>query len=407
MASPYRLIGGATRPDAMSGLTPQFNEAMTALYNAAPPEVQAELALTSAYRSPEVQKKLFEASDRSGKMVAPPGKSKHNFGTAADLAGFGLKGGGKGVSEATKAWVKQNAGKFGLTFPMDYEPWHIQLASAGGAQGTGQAPPTQKEAQAQQMKAAGYSPDEIQKAFLNTIASSESPGYDVMYGGGKFADYSRHPNQPVKIQTGPNANRTSTAAGRYQFLAPTWEEMARKYGYKDFSPQNQDAAAWQLAQDTYSKNTGGDLTAALKSGDPGRINAAADVLKSQWTSLPGGIEQSKGYGGKTFYDVYSGQLGPDATGGPGLGGPSGTPGAAAGSSAPAPTTEEELAGIGKRATAAVSNALGYKKRPFTPNVQQPVAVTSASTPIVDPQQRELQRQRLAEILQRLNSGSLV
>lgn len=140
MALPYQLVGGATRPDAISGLNPAFSQAMTSLYNAAPPQVQAELGLTSAYRSPEVQRKLYEASDKSGKMVAAPGKSKHNFGTAADLAGFGLKGSG-GVSPETKAWVHQNAGKFGLTFPMDYEPWHIQLADAAGAGAGAGAPP--------------------------------------------------------------------------------------------------------------------------------------------------------------------------------------------------------------------------------------------------------------------------
>lgn len=141
MALPYQLTGGATRPDAISGLNPSFSQALTALYESAPPEVQAELGLSSAYRSPERQRELYEASDKSGKMVAAPGKSKHNHGTAADLSGFGLKGGGSGVSDATKNWVHSNAGRFGLTFPMDYEPWHIQLAGDGGAKAYAGASP--------------------------------------------------------------------------------------------------------------------------------------------------------------------------------------------------------------------------------------------------------------------------
>jgi len=129
MALPYRLYGGATRPDALN-FNDAFSQALMNLYAAAPPEVQRELGLTSGYRSPEVQARLFEASDKSGKMVAAPGKSKHQHGTAADLYGFGL-GGKDSVSETTRNWVHQNAKAHGLYFPMSYEPWHIQLAGDG------------------------------------------------------------------------------------------------------------------------------------------------------------------------------------------------------------------------------------------------------------------------------------
>lgn len=131
MEIPYKLYGGATRPDALN-FNDAFGQALLSLYTAAPPEVQQELGLTSGYRSPEVQAKLFAASDQSGRTVAAPGKSKHQHGTAADLYGFGLKGGGD-VSEATKQWVQANAGQHGLYFPMDYEPWHIQLANGAAA----------------------------------------------------------------------------------------------------------------------------------------------------------------------------------------------------------------------------------------------------------------------------------
>jgi hypothetical protein len=122
---PLRLYGGATRPDAITGLKTPFSQALVAMYNAAPPDVQRQIGLTSAYRSPEVQRRLWLASDRTGHSVAAPGHSMHNQGLAADLYGFGLKGGPQ-VDQATKDWVHQNAAKFGLTFPMSYEPWHIQ-----------------------------------------------------------------------------------------------------------------------------------------------------------------------------------------------------------------------------------------------------------------------------------------
>jgi hypothetical protein len=129
-ALPYKLYGGATRPDALN-FDPGFNTALLNLYQAAPPEVQTELGLTSGYRSPAVQQVLWDRSDKTGHSVARPGRSKHQHGTAADLYGFGL-GDGPHVSDATKAWVKANAEAHGLYFPMAHEPWHIQVRGEGG-----------------------------------------------------------------------------------------------------------------------------------------------------------------------------------------------------------------------------------------------------------------------------------
>jgi D-alanyl-D-alanine carboxypeptidase len=135
---PYRLTGGALRPDAISGLNANFRSALTNLYNAAPPEIQKYLGLTSAYRNNDVQRALWNASDKTGRTVAAPGHSMHNLGLAADLSGMGVKG-NAGVPRNIIDWVHQNAGQYGLTFPMSYEPWHVQLAknligSDGGTQ---------------------------------------------------------------------------------------------------------------------------------------------------------------------------------------------------------------------------------------------------------------------------------
>lgn len=147
-----------------------------------------------------------------------------------------------------------------------------------------------------------------QRALLNTISGPESGGrYNVMYGGRRFGDYSRHPNVANRIQSGPNKGKTSTAAGKYQFLKGTWDTYQRRLGLPDFSPASQDQAAWALARDRYKAITGGDLDAALQSGDPNKIAGVGKALRGTWTSLPGGIEQ--GTTTSKFVNAYNRNLG--------------------------------------------------------------------------------------------------
>ena len=128
----------------------------------------------------------------------------------------------------------------------------------------------------------------VGRALLDTIAGTESPGYNVIYGGQTFDDFSHHPDIAVPIRTGPNRGRTSTAAGRYQFIFSTWRELQQELNLPDFSPASQDLAAWFLAQTTYKNKVGTNLQNDLENGILDNVGPA---LHSQWTSLPGGIEQ--------------------------------------------------------------------------------------------------------------------
>jgi hypothetical protein len=127
---PY-LVGGGTRPDAITGLDDPFEAMLGNLFASAPPEIQSGLRVTSGYRSPEVQAGLYEAAvakygspEAARKWVAPPGRSQHNHGSAVDL---------KYLSPAAQAWVHENASRFGLAFPMAHEPWHIEPAGGRAA----------------------------------------------------------------------------------------------------------------------------------------------------------------------------------------------------------------------------------------------------------------------------------
>lgn len=106
---------------------PAFNARLRQLMAAAPGRVW----INSGRRSRQRQMALWNAAlakygsaAAARKWVAPPGKSKHEEGIAADL-GY--------ESPAVKRWVHENAAKFGLHFPLGNEPWHIEPAGSRGA----------------------------------------------------------------------------------------------------------------------------------------------------------------------------------------------------------------------------------------------------------------------------------
>ncbi len=195
----------------------------------------------------------------------------------------------KNLSGASDAFDAGAKGKIGA----------VQLGDNGGTGGNGGTPSASADVADQSMQ-----PE--QKAFLRSIYGDEAPSYDTLYGGGKFTDFSDHPRQDIPIKSGPNAGKTSSAAGRPQFLGSTWDDQAKKLGLKDFSPANQDKAAWNLASETYAAKTGGqDLLTDLKSKQPGVAARAATTLHGVWTSLPGGIEQGARAGNfQTSYEKY-------------------------------------------------------------------------------------------------------
>lgn len=127
--------------------------------------------------------------------------------------------------------------------------------------------------------------------FLETVSEAEGTAidrtYQVIVGLGKgvkgapayFEDYSRHPNVVGMV----TSEGKSTAAGRYQITKQTWDEISKRYDLKDFSPANQDKAAWYLAKERYSKNTSGrDLEADLANGVTKYIKPS---LGATWVSL--------------------------------------------------------------------------------------------------------------------------
>lgn len=100
------------------------------------------ISITSGYRSPERQQQLWQAAlakygdpEIADNWVARPGKSNHGRGIAADL-GFADAG--------ARQWAHANAARYGLHFPMEWEPWHVEPTGVAGQSDPGAytTPPT-------------------------------------------------------------------------------------------------------------------------------------------------------------------------------------------------------------------------------------------------------------------------
>jgi muramidase (phage lysozyme) len=106
---------------------------------------------------------------------------------------------------------------------------------------------------------------------------ANQPGYDILFGGGKFSDYSRHPDKVVRTP-----GYSSAAAGAYQFMPETYAEAARALGLKDFSPASQDLA--MLYKVRQRLMPAGGLAALTKEGTLSpRLQA---YLSPEWASIP-------------------------------------------------------------------------------------------------------------------------
>lgn len=118
------------------------------------------------------------------------------------------------------------------------------------------------------------------QAFLRMIRYAEGTasanGYRMLFGGGLFEGYDDHPRTPVTATLG-GKRITSTAAGAYQFLERTWDDIKRAAGVSDFSPESQDRAAAALIR----------RRGALADVYAGRFSEAVRKCAREWASLPG------------------------------------------------------------------------------------------------------------------------
>lgn len=116
------------------------------------------------------------------------------------------------------------------------------------------------------------------RMMLDLIADAEGVqhGYATGFGNTVLDNLKDHPRQLKEFkQTDGKTNKTS-AAGRYQFLSKTWDDVASKLGLTDFSELSQDLAAVELIR----------RRGALDDVLEGNLEAAIPKLGKEWASLP-------------------------------------------------------------------------------------------------------------------------
>lgn len=265
-------VAGARRPESFSGMNPAFNARLRQLFESAPPAIREQLRVFSGYRSPERQAELYQQAvkkygspEAARNNVAPPGRSQHNHGNAADL---------KYLSKDAREWVRQNAGNYGLAFPLGHEPWHIELA--GARQGGGQQPagPGRDIALTGGNYRAAF-PDapaapDLQSQFREAIlATSKQYGWDPVdfatvmsyETGGTFDPW----------QAGP-----TTQHGQHRGLIQMGEPQRQKYGYRQGMPISEavQASGRFIADNGWKPGMGlPDMYSIVNAGAPGRYNA--------------------------------------------------------------------------------------------------------------------------------------
>ena len=116
------------------------------------------------------------------------------------------------------------------------------------------------------------------RTMLDLIASAEGVkhGYNTAFGNSAFESLADHPRKKHSFKQTDGRRKTTTAAGRYQFLQGTWDGVAKANGSADFSALEQDLGAVELLRQN----------GALPALEKGDFATALKKSGGTWASLP-------------------------------------------------------------------------------------------------------------------------
>lgn len=140
------------------------------------------------------------------------------------------------------------------------------------------------------------------RAFLATIrwaetGTSDKSSYSKLVFNGTFNDFLTHPK--IKQCAPINGKRVcSTAAGAYQMLDISWNDVAPKLGLKDFTPPSQD----RMAIEYIKRNK------AIRDIEAGNVEVAFCKVGKVWASMPCNNYEQNPKSVEKLKDYYNKQL---------------------------------------------------------------------------------------------------
>jgi hypothetical protein len=287
-----------------TGLDPSFAKALLAMIA----ESNGRITIASGYRSVERQTQLFnDAVKKYGSesaarhWVAPPGHSNHNRGLAVDLGG-------------DIALAHQLAPKYGLSFPMSWEQWHIEPIGARDKSSPdayttspqGEQNPTRREPNESEILASltesmhralvGELPDE-------TGANHQTESTGAQASGGSADSFL---NAIKQHESGGNyraKNPHGSASGAYQFIDQTWNHYGGYAHAADAPPEVQDAKAREYLGSLQNATQDPRLWSVGWYGGPGMMQSVMSG-KTSWDTQP-----NSGLSLRSYADWISSHMG--------------------------------------------------------------------------------------------------
>ena len=137
------------------------------------------------------------------------------------------------------------------------------------------------------------------RSALDVIAYSEgtygkgNDGYDVGFGTVPIDISKGHPRTTRQFTQTDGTKNRSSAAGRYQVLARTYDDVAPRLGISDFSPRSQDLIAVALME----------RRGALDDVVAGNLEKGISKLGQEWVSLPSANTAVTKQNKRTYKDI--------------------------------------------------------------------------------------------------------
>ncbi|WP_041661127.1 D-alanyl-D-alanine carboxypeptidase family protein [Acaryochloris marina] len=255
-----------------------------------------DIKAVSGFRDRKLQEELFSdqvaeqgSPEAAAKISAPAGHSEHHTGLAVDVGNNANPYLNESWANTPEyAWMQQNAGKYGfeLSFPkgnsqgVSYEPWHWRYVGTDQAAATFNNSASNSQSQGSSTHSAPADPDHNLRQYLARIRIGESTD-----------------------GTNWRPNPKTGAYGIYQFTPESRQSLLQRTGLdgwtRDRAVAAQAAVEW-IKIIGAEKNV--DLIGAIQRGN----FALADRVLSpwQWTSLPGGPEESEVWSNPANFEKY-------------------------------------------------------------------------------------------------------